>query len=276
MRGVLPSFFPAMRRPPAFVRLAILLCLSAAALLAAGTTVKLYLKDGGYHLVSEYHVENDRVRFYSTERGEWEEMPVELVDLNRTKKEQQSVEESRQEDVKLQRQEDAAVKHDREQAARVPADPGAYLISGDKLIPVPQAESKVIKDRRRSILKAITPVPIVSGKATVELAGLHAPTVTTNSQPEFYFRLAQAERFGIIKLTPHKTSRIAEKLTIIPVANLPEEQADLIEVFRQEVGEEVYKVWPTKPLEAGEYAVVEFSAGELNMQIWDFSCQPVR
>jgi len=251
-----------------------LLCLASAAALSAWATVKLYLKDGDYHLVSEYHVEKDRVRFYSTERGEWEEMPVELVDLARTQKEIARGEESRQEDVKLQKQEDAAEKHDRAEAARVPSDPGAYLISGDRLVPVPQGESKVVKDRRRNILKVLTPIPIVSGKATVELAGLHAPTVTATPLPEFYFRLAQAERFGIIRLSPRKNSRVAEKLTIIPVVNLPEEEPDLIEVFRQQDGEDVYKVWPAKPLQPGEYAVVEYSEGELNMQIWDFSCQP--
>lgn len=265
-----------MRRSHHHIRrfvLPVVLC-AAFALSVSGAVIKLYLKDGGYQSVSEYQIQKDRVRFYSTERGEWEEIPLDLVDLKRTRAEQQDLEQSLHEDRKLQQQEDAAVRRNREQAALVPSDPGAYLISGAQLVPVPQAESKLIKNKRRNILKILTPIPIISGKATVELPGLHARTVTAETLPEFYFRLAQAERFGMIRLTPKKDSRVAEKVTIIPVANLPEEEPDLIEVFRQQAGDDLYKVWPTKPLTPGEYAVVEFSAGELNMQIWDFSCEP--
>jgi hypothetical protein len=237
---------------------------------AFAANVKLYLKDGSYHLVNEYHVEADRVRFYSVERAQWEEIPLELTDLKKTESEVKRLEDARREDAKFQAQETKAEKDAAAEAARVPTDPGAYLVEGDKLVVVAQGESKVVKDKRRRVLQVF--VPIVAGKATVELAGAHAPTVTHDASPEFYFRLAQAERFGIIHLTPKKNARVAEKVTIVPVANIPLEEATLIEVFRKQVGEDLYKVWPVKPLEPGEYAMVEFSAGELNMQIWDFSC----
>ena len=45
---------------------------------------KLYLKDGGFQLVREYQVDGDRVKYYSVERSDWEEMPADLVDLKRT------------------------------------------------------------------------------------------------------------------------------------------------------------------------------------------------
>ena len=63
----------------------ILLFLTVAAILFAANT-RLYLKDGGYQLVREYQVLEDRVRYYSTERADWEEIPLELVDLDKTKK----------------------------------------------------------------------------------------------------------------------------------------------------------------------------------------------
>jgi len=47
----------------------LLLLLVAAAAFAA--TARLYLKDGTYQIVREYKVEGDRVRYYSSERGEW-------------------------------------------------------------------------------------------------------------------------------------------------------------------------------------------------------------
>src|SRR5229473_8179458 len=43
---------------------------------ASAATVKLYLKDGSYQLVREYKVEKDRVRFFSTDRAEWEEIQI--------------------------------------------------------------------------------------------------------------------------------------------------------------------------------------------------------
>ena len=67
-----------------------LLVLSTIVLFAAvawAVNVKLYLKEGGYQLVREYKVEEDRVRFYSVERRQWEEIPLELVDLKRTQAE---------------------------------------------------------------------------------------------------------------------------------------------------------------------------------------------
>jgi len=65
------------------LRFALLIALAVAALGASG---RLYLKDGDYQIVREYQVLADRVRYFSTERGDWEEIPLELVDLERTKK----------------------------------------------------------------------------------------------------------------------------------------------------------------------------------------------
>src|SRR5579875_1448305 len=68
----------------------LLLALGVLAFTAWAANIKLYLKDGSYHLVREYQVETDRVRFYSVERSEWEEMPLSLVDLDKTRTEEAS------------------------------------------------------------------------------------------------------------------------------------------------------------------------------------------
>ncbi len=36
------------------------------------------------------------------------------------------------------------------------------------------------------------------------------------------------------------------------------------------IADQLFKIWPEKDLEPGEYAVVEYTEGKVNPQIWDF------
>src|SRR5579864_806217 len=247
--------------------------LAAAGLLCAAN-IKLYLKDGSYQLVREYKVENDRVRLLSTDRGEWEEIPVELVDLEKTQAEIKSHEESLREEAAANAAEDKAERDARKEVEQIPSAEGVYLIEGGKLIPVKPGESKVVTDKKRTVLKVLSPIPLVSGKATLELDGPHAPAGTANREPEFYIRLSAEERFGIVRMSEHKGNRVVEKLTIVPVSKETIEEPDLVATFRKQVADGLFKIWPEKPLEPGEYAVVEYTDGKVNMQVWDFFVAP--
>jgi hypothetical protein len=244
------------------------------AIAAFAANVKLYLTDGGYHLVREYKVEPDRVRYYSIERSDWEELPIAMVDLKRTETETKQKQAALAEEAKMISAEDKALREHANEVAKIPQGPGVYMAIGDKIQTLKAAESEIHTNKGRSILKAVAPVPIVSGKATLEIKGESSPTKVTSDRPEFYISLSADERFGIVRLKPAKGVRIVERLTILPVVKETVEEQDQVEIFRQQLDEGLYKIWPTKPIEPGEYAVVEYTEGKVNMQVWDFAYDP--
>ncbi len=242
---------------------------------AFAANVKLYLKDGGYQLVSEYRVQGDRVRFYSVERSQWEEVPLDLVDLKRTESELAETRAAREQETKIISEEDKAERAMQDEIAKIPQNPGVYYVEDKTVKSIKVGESKMHNNKGRNILKAVAPVPIVTGKATLELDNPHSTNILTNPEQEFYIQLSDQERFGIIKLTPEHGVRVVEKLTIIPVTKEIVEEPIEVEVFRKQLTHDLlYKVWPAKPLDPGEYAVVEYTPGKVNMQVWDFAIKP--
>ena len=241
---------------------------------AFGAQFRLYLTDGSYHLVREYHVEGDRVRYYSVERSEWEEIPLRLVDLKRTEAERAEREAALRKQAQAMTEEERYEREQRRLIERIPQQPGVYWLNGEQIQPLPQAESKVATSKGRSVLKVLTPVPIVAGKANVELDGEQAKTVIATDRPEFVIRLSALERFGIVRLWTQKRTRIVQKWNIIPLTNeIIEEQQD-VEVFRQQLDDDLYKIWPVEPLKPGEYAVIQYTQGKGNVQVWDFNYRP--
>ncbi len=255
----------------------VLLALLALVLSCWAANLKLYLKDGSFHIVREYQVETDRVRFYSVERSQWEEIPLDLVDLKRTQSEAAARQEAIEKEAKIVSVEEK-IERQIQEVSRIPQDPGVYWLEGKEAKVLKQAESTVHTNKGRSVLRALAPVPIVSGKATLELAGAHSATVFSNPEQEFYIQLSDVDRFGIVKLSPGKGGvRIVETMTIMPVTKEVEEQPELVDTFQKQLSPDgLYKIWPKQPLAPGEYAVVEYLPGKLNMQVLDFAIKPAK
>jgi len=247
----------------------LLILVALAAVWAAN--VKLYLKDGTYQIVREYKVESDRVRFYSLERSEWEEIPLSLVDLKRTETEAEAHQAELEKDSKVLAEEEKVEREMRREVTRIPQDPGVYWLEGNQAKVMKAAEVVVKTNKGRSVLAKLAPVPVVSGKGTLETQGAHSQNVFTNPEQEFYIQLSETERFGIIKLTPKGAVRIVENLTFVPVTKEVVEEQVPVEIFQKQMADGLYKIWPKEALEPGEYAVVEYTEGKINVQVWDFA-----
>src|SRR5947209_6791192 len=152
---------------------------------AWAANVKLYLRDGSYHVVREYQVQPDRIHFYSVERSQWEDIPLELVDLPRTANEAKERQTKLEADAKTMDEEEKAVREMEKEVMRIPQDPGAYYILGKETKVMKQAESTVHTDKKRSILKKLSPIPMIEGKGTVELQGAHSQTIIADPEQEF-------------------------------------------------------------------------------------------
>ena len=258
------------------MRLILLFLLTA--VLLVGETFKLYLKDGSYHIVREYQLQPDRIRYYSTERGDWEEIPKELVDLDKTERERKAKDDAALKEAREQDEEEKAERELRREIEAIPMNVGAYYREDDKVKALAMADYQVITDKKRKAIQIMTPVPLVPGKASVVIKGEHSKFVVHENRPNFYMRLAKQERFGIIAVSPKKDSRIVENISIVPVAKQALEERKQMDTFQQELGNGLYKVWPEKPLNPGEYALAEYSdtgdTNDIQLLIWDFAYQP--
>jgi hypothetical protein len=249
----------------------LLVALGILACAAWAANLKLYMKDGSYHIVREYQVQADRVHFYSVERSDWEDVPLDLVDVKRTESEAAEHQASLEEDAKVMAQEEQAERDLAKEKRRIPQDPGAYWLLGNEVQVLKLAESTLHTDKGRAVLKRLSPIPVVSGKATLEIQGAHSLNVFTDPAQEFYLQLSEMERFGIAQLTTKGAVRIVEKVTTLPVVNEIVEEPVMVEILKKELDSGLYKIWPKEKLEPGEYALVEYTEDKLNIQVWDFA-----
>ncbi len=253
----------------------VILLFLVAAVLVFGETFKLYLKDGDYHIVREYQVLGDRIRYYSTERGDWEEIPKELVDLDKTERQRKAKTDEVAREAKEENEEERAERAQQKEIAAIPPDPGAYYKTNDQVKTLKIADYEVITSKKRKALQVLSPVPIIPGKASVVIKGEHSGFIVNEDRPSFTVRLEKEERFGILALTPKKNLRVVEDISIIPVAKQAVEQPKQIDTFNQQLAEGLYRVWPEKTLTPGEYALVEFKDTEdpndIELIVWDFA-----
>ncbi|MBV9611899.1 MAG: hypothetical protein JO091_05475, partial [Acidobacteriaceae bacterium] len=220
----------------------------------------------------------DRIRYYSTERGDWEEIPKELVDLDKTERQRKEKTEALAKEAQEQDEEEKAQREQRREIAAIPIDVGAYYQDGQQVKTLKLADYQVVTNKKRRTLQVLSPVPLIPGKASVVIQGDHSSFLVHDDRPAFYMRLAKQERFGIISLAPKKNFRVVENIAIEPVVKIAIEDKKQLDTFQQELAPGLYRVWPEKPLTPGEYALVEYedteSKDDIELLVWDFALHP--
>jgi hypothetical protein len=234
---------------------------------------KLYMTDGTYQLVSDYKIGPDRVRFYSTERSEWEEVPLDMVDLKRTKADAAAREEEAAKADKMLAEDASARAAIRQEIRRIPKDPGVYWLEGDKTLHLAQCESTLRTDKGREIWRRLSPLPTVPGMASLQIDHPHSEHTFTDASPEFYIQLSDPEAFAIVKVATKKDIRVVATVMIDAVTKEYDEQWVTVDLIQQELAEGLYKFWPKGDLLPGEYAVIEYTPNKMNAQIWDFAVE---
>ncbi|HEV2175979.1 MAG TPA: hypothetical protein VGW33_02060 [Terriglobia bacterium] len=262
-------------------------CLLLAALVCvprarATEGIKLYLKDGSYQLVKNYEIHGDRVRYYSLERSQWEEMPASLVDFDATKRAQQeeqataAKEVERAQEIEKERfDKPAATGLEVAPGVHLPNTEGVYAYDGTRLIPMIQDEGEIVTDKERMVLNLALPAPLLKKRAIVVLAGPQAAVRISATRPVFFVQAADGwgARALLLPVKPGKASRVLEKVQSGRGVGKPGEQREAIAIERQEIAPGVFKLHPVEPLKPGEYAVGELVGDRLNLDVWDFGIE---
>lgn len=270
IRGARPAFLSSI------LLLFGLLCAPRA---AWASDTKLYLKDGTYQLVKSYEVHGDRVRFYSVERSDWEEMPASLVDFEATKRAQQEEQVSAKKDLEEARKIDkehfekpAEMGFEVSPGIRLPAQEGVYAFDGVRVIRLIQSSAEVVKDKKRAALLLALPGPLVKNRSLVVLDGPRAAVRILVAQPVFYVYFADGAgaRLDLIPVKANKNSRMVEKIESGIGVGQAGESRTALPVERVQLAPGLFRLKPTQELDLGEYALGELVGEKLNLDLWDF------
>ena len=256
----------------------------------AQTAKRLMLKDGSYQLASKWEVNGDRVRYLSTERNEWEEIPASMVDWPASENFQKQRESQR--NLELKQSEEAEESETKGAAnpiiapgLHLPNTGGVYLLdtyNGElQLTELSQSSGEMNRRTGHNILRGAI-VPLTSSKS-VELKGEHARTQSHLQQPAIFLdidqdpggkSLALAERFRIARLEPKKDARVVGSLKVAITGKVSQQEFYLPATAEQLPGGWV-RLIPSQPLSPGEYAVVEMlDRKTMNLYVWDFGVDP--
>jgi hypothetical protein len=264
---------------------------------------KLILKDGSYQLATKYEVKGDRVRYLSAERGEWEELPKDLVDWPATEKyeKERGTGVTSPEAQQLDKELEAELKAEEARSPSVapglnlPGEGGIFLFDNlmgqPQLVELQQNSGDINRNVAGNILRgAINPV--ASAKQNIELKGTRASVQAHILQPVIYINPTQddanaapaektqaqqpvdPQHFRIVRAQVKKDTRVVGNLKIAIYGKVSQEQK-FVETKVEPVSGGWIKLTPVAEMQPGEYAVIEMLGKEgMNLYVWDFGVNP--
>lgn len=242
---------------------------------------KLILTDGTFQLAREYTVEGDRVRYWSVERSQWEEIPASLVDWDATHKaEAEQVSRDAELKAKIRASELAQHTKDIDVDGSLEIKPGLFLpdavgfyaLDGNKLIrEMKQSQAVVKTSTGREVEKIMSGVPLIPSKKTMEIPGERAAMRLNTAEPEFFMRPADSRepRFRLLRTQIKAGHRVIDNISIRFTGEEKHSATDIeIQTWTPATG--VFRYTVDQRLEPGEYVFVETTAEGVNGYVWDF------
>jgi hypothetical protein len=241
---------------------------------------KLILKNGTYQIATKYQIQGDRVRYYSVDRSQWEEIPTSLVDWDATRKWEAADAQKNEEVMAKIRAAEAAEKAEPidvdasievAQDVFLPPGEGLYVVDGKSVLQLQQSEAGSKRDKGQVLKQVLVPIPVIPSRQNVEIPGRQAKFRIANSQPEFYMRTADAREpvMELIRPQAHGNARKVESLDV-----LFKQQAakrNTLPLQRWRVARGVYRLTLGEQLQPGEYVLAEIVPDEgMNLFLWDF------
>lgn len=172
-----------------------------------GTNHRLILKDGSYQIAREYQIVGDRVRYFSQERGDWEEIPADLIDWEATRKWERDHASAQPDDAspamkeaEALDKEEADVRADRKarspevaKGLELPDQDGVFVLDtfegAPEVVELPPADLNMNQKVRKGLG---TLNPLAGAKANLELDGAHAKVHLHVNDPAIYLSLDSA------------------------------------------------------------------------------------
>ena len=268
---------------------------------------RLILKDGTYQSVTKYEAHGDRIRYFSAERGEWEEIPKALIDWDATDKFEQGREQGKlaPEAVELDQQLEAERKAEQARSPqvapglRLPDEGGIFLLETyqdqPQLSELQQSGADLDKSTKTNILRSAIN-PLAGVKQAIELPEAHAKIQSHTGVPSIYVNfdlngggnngaaalvstaeppsVPLAERYKIIRVQSKNGKRVAGNVKIAVTGKMKTDERYIMATVTTMAGGWV-KLTPTDPLPNGEYAVAEILGKDgMNLYVWDFGVNP--